>query len=124
MAVRYRSLLLVSALALLSTAAGAADVKSYAGSYRGRIPLTAGSCDTPDRVFTLTVDNRGAAKMLFHRRAGNSLEGKVDSSGALKLNMYAKTINMELTGKIDGPHLVGTMTSDEGCTWAIDLTRG
>jgi hypothetical protein len=120
---RCRSLLLISGLALLSANAGAADVKSYAGTYQGRIPLEAGSCDTPDRIFNLVVDQRGAARMLFYRRSGNSLRGLVDNTGAVKLSLLMKIGRMDLVGTIDGKRLVGKMTSDQGCTWTIDLKR-
>jgi hypothetical protein len=120
---RCRSLLLISGLALLSANAGAADLKDYAGIYKGRIPLDAGACDTPDRVFNLVVDPRGAARMLFYSRSGNSLRGLVDNTGAVKMSLLMKIGRMDLVGTIDGKRLTGKMTSDQGCSWTINLKR-
>ena len=120
---KYRSLLLISGLVLLSAGAEAAGVKSYAGTYQGRLPLETGSCDTPDRVFNLVVDKHGTARMVFYRRSGNSLRGQVDSTGAVKMSLLMKIGRMDLVGTIDGKHLVGKMTSDQGCTWTVDLKR-
>jgi hypothetical protein len=120
---RCRSLLLISGLALISATAGAAGLKDYAGTYQGRIPLDAGSCDTPDRVFNLVVDTRGAARMLFYSHSGNSLRGTVDSTGAVRLSVLMKIGRMDLVGTIDGKRLTGKMTSDTGCSWTIDLKR-
>jgi hypothetical protein len=99
---------------------------SIPGHYVGYTTLQTGICSVGAHELVIDIDQDGAARSNYDMKPGDTLTGRPNADGRLKMNFHGGDLTVRFEGEVKAGRITGRtyVSGDETCNIYWDLTKG